>query len=168
MKTIQELELTHKYCKTCDAYKKFSEFSPHKNGSHGLYSYCKDCATKLSLKGYHRRNEDPEYNQKILEDARLRSQEVRLNPLYERPDNKEYAARTNKKYPEKLRARQAIDRGLRNGSITKLSCQICGDTQSQAHHEDYSKPLEVIWLCKIHHSEIHRKFNTVRERLGLK
>lgn len=167
MKTLQELELTHKYCKTCNTYKLFSEFSPHRNGSHNLYSSCKDCHSKQVLKRYHKLNEDPEYNKKILEEARLRSQEARLDPLYVRPSNKKYVIRNNNKNPEKLKARQAIDRGTRNGSIAKLPCVICGDIQSEGHHEDYSKPLEVIWLCRIHHMEIHRKFNTIRQQLGL-
>ena len=30
----------------------------------------------------------------------------------------------------------------------------------EEHHEDYSKPLEVMWLCKKHHGERHRKYAT--------
>ena len=33
-------------------------------------------------------------------------------------------------------------------------CKICGD-KAEAHHEDYDKPLEVQWLCKVHHREAH-------------
>lgn len=44
--------------------------------------------------------------------------------------------------------------------MKKLPCVKCGNIKSQAHHEDYSKPLKVTWLCAIHHTELHRKFLT--------
>lgn len=34
-------------------------------------------------------------------------------------------------------------------------CEVCGDPNVHAHHEDYTKPLEVNWLCPLHHVERH-------------
>lgn len=36
-------------------------------------------------------------------------------------------------------------------------CKECGEKKTQAHHPDYSKPLDIIWLCKKHHAELHYK-----------
>lgn len=52
--------------------------------------------------------------------------------------------------PEKLTARNAAR------VLAKQLCEKCG-VKAEAHHEDYSKPLEVRWLCKKHHAEAHRK-----------
>ena len=40
-----------------------------------------------------------------------------------------------------------------------LPCEVCGATKAQAHHCNYSKPLDVRWLCPKHHAEWH-KHNT--------
>jgi hypothetical protein len=32
---------------------------------------------------------------------------------------------------------------------------FCGDEDSQGHHFDYERPLDVIWVCDRHHDEIH-------------
>lgn len=50
----------------------------------------------------------------------------------------------------------------RKGIIKKKSCVVCGSSESQAHHKDYDKPLEVKWLCPKHHAEEHCR---PRERL---
>lgn len=51
------------------------------------------------------------------------------------------------------------------GELIRQSCERCGVVETvQAHHEDYSKPLEVIWLCKIHHMIRHRELR----KLGIK
>jgi hypothetical protein len=37
-------------------------------------------------------------------------------------------------------------------------CQRCGSTKRrEAHHADYSKPLEVEWLCRMCHRMIHKR-----------
>ncbi len=51
------------------------------------------------------------------------------------------------------RACRAIRKAIREGKLTPKPCEICGEPRTQAHHEDYSKPLEVKWLCKNHHVE---------------
>lgn len=56
---------------------------------------------------------------------------------------------------KKANARSYVNEYLRRGKIKKEPCQVCGDNNSQMHHEDYSKPLEVIWLCRKHHLELH-------------
>lgn len=58
---------------------------------------------------------------------------------------------------QKLKAncRSYLNQYLKRGKIIKLPCNICGDIKSQAHHDDYSKPLDVTWLCRTHHLELH-------------
>jgi hypothetical protein len=38
---------------------------------------------------------------------------------------------------------------VKRGHVQKLPCELCGDTTDiEAHHADYSKPLDVAWFCK--------------------
>jgi len=60
----------------------------------------------------------------------------------------------------KRNVRKKLGRAVKSGKIIKLNCKQCGNINTQAHHEDYSKPLEVIWLCKNCHMEHHRKHLT--------
>ena len=57
--------------------------------------------------------------------------------------------------PEKRKACIAVGHALRAGKLHKEPCAICGKIKSQAHHDDYSKPLDVVWLCGRHHMELH-------------
>jgi hypothetical protein len=56
---------------------------------------------------------------------------------------------------EKMLARSAVNNAIQSGSLTKKPCAVCGSEKSQAHHGDYSKPLDVIWFCAKHHTEHH-------------
>jgi hypothetical protein len=58
------------------------------------------------------------------------------------------------RYPKRIKARQMITDAIRRGKIKKLPCLICGDPNTEAHHPDYDKPLEIVWLCEKHHREI--------------
>ena len=63
------------------------------------------------------------------------------------------------KNPERNKAHRAVFTALRNGSLKKEFC-FCGEKKVEAHHENYSKPLEVEWLCKIHHTIADKKRRT--------
>lgn len=78
---------------------------------------------------------------------------------------------SNKYRAENLEHYRAYDRArgyrgdelqtVARNAVRKLErqpCQVCGAQKSEAHHPDYSKPLEVIWFCHKHHSEAHRKY----------
>lgn len=41
------------------------------------------------------------------------------------------------------------------GKIKKEDCKTCGSSKSEMHHSDYSKPLEVTWLCRSCHLKEH-------------
>jgi len=68
-------------------------------------------------------------------------------------------ARRSKKYrqanPEKYKAHTAVHSALRNGTLVRGVCEVCGETVVEAHHDDYSKPLDVRWLCHKHHCQHH-------------
>ena len=54
-------------------------------------------------------------------------------------------------------SRALCNSAIRRGLIVKRPCEICGvEKLIEAHHDDYSKPLDVRWLCKDHHAEHHR------------
>ena len=70
----------------------------------------------------------------------------------------ENAIKHRKKYPEKHVARQHIYWALKLGFMKQSEiCEICKQTaKTQAHHDDYKKPLEVRWFCRSCHFEWHR------------
>lgn len=55
-----------------------------------------------------------------------------------------------------LRAHSRVYLAKKSGLITKKEqCEKCGAPSKHAHHEDYSKPLDVIWLCQSCHRKRH-------------
>jgi len=44
---------------------------------------------------------------------------------------------------------------VRSGVLVKVPC-ACGDPVTQAHHDDYCRPLDVRWLCQKCHTAWHR------------
>jgi hypothetical protein len=55
----------------------------------------------------------------------------------------------------KDRARSYAGVYLRRGKIQREPCADCGGPGEQMHHADYSKPLEVTWLCVLCHRRRH-------------
>lgn len=65
------------------------------------------------------------------------------------------------KYPqrlnERLKARRRVTQALKQGKLERKPCTHCGAKKAHAHHHDYSKPLDVQWLCQKCHSKEHRR-----------
>lgn len=69
------------------------------------------------------------------------------------------AARTSRpETPEQRKAHLKVQNAIKRGRLVKQPCERCGTIKNvQAHHEDYTKPLDVMWLCAKHHKERHRE-----------
>lgn len=64
---------------------------------------------------------------------------------------------------EKVAAHRAFNNAVSAGKIKRQPCVRCGTVDDvHGHHEDYSKPLDVMWLCREHHGERHREINEER------
>lgn len=59
--------------------------------------------------------------------------------------------------PRIMKAHGKVATALLNGDLIKDNCQGCGsDKNIHAHHEDYDRPLDVIWLCVKCHGIRHQ------------
>jgi hypothetical protein len=109
----------------------------------GHLNKCKDC-TKLDMKLHREQSERPrKYD---LERAK-------------RPERKAKILEAQKqrriKYPEKEKAHRIVYYAIKSGKLASQLC-FCGN-KAQAHHDDYSKPLEIKWLCQKHHDQRHKE-----------
>lgn len=91
---------------------------------------------------------DPEYDLYGFEKPIIKKKVIKINE-----SSINYKYRINN--PEKYNARKIVFVNVRSGKLKKENCKICGNKKSEAHHKDYSKPLDIIWLCKEHHTEEH-------------
>ena len=99
----------------------------------------------------HERNKDPEYRKKMAKtfrEYRKRNPEI----------IKEREKRIKRLNPEKQKAVNKLNFEVASGRVKRKPCVICGEKKTHAHHEDYSKPLEVIWLCPYHHKALHHGY----------
>jgi hypothetical protein len=51
-----------------------------------------------------------------------------------------------------------VGNAIKYGKLKKEPCEVCGCLDVHAHHDDYAKPLDIRWLCDIHHNEWHSKY----------
>lgn len=65
-----------------------------------------------------------------------------------------YAAKPENRL--KIQARNKIKHLCRVGKVTRGPCEVCGGSPTHAHHDDYTKPLDVRWLCRQCHDAVHR------------
>lgn len=79
-------------------------------------------------------------------------------------DNMRYRRRQIERHPVEEAARRAVRAAVESGRLVRQPCEKCGAEIAQAHHDDYSKPLDVRWLCRLHHDEHHREERLAKRR----
>lgn len=133
-----------KTCFKCERVLPRTEFYAHSRMADGLLGKCKEC-TKTDVKARYAMTIDDRH-----------AYEAKRNATPERKAAlRRYSRQRYRQTPEKAKARSMIGNAVRDGRVTRQPCEVCGDPKSQAHHEDYSKPLDVKWLCFYHHRVAH-------------
>jgi hypothetical protein len=152
--------IPQKICNKCGLSKARDEFYAHHRMADGLLGKCKDCAREAAIKN---RAKKLAYYQAY---DRMRANEphrVEARVAYSRTDRGREACREGSKRwvernPEKRAAHSALNTAVRYGRVQKQPCAVCGVVEGvEAHHDDYSKPLEVQWLCPAHHGGQHKE-----------
>jgi len=71
----------------------------------------------------------------------------------------------NKRHPMRYAAHVITGNAIRDGKLIQASnCSVCNSTEKiEGHHDDYTKPLEVRWLCEGCHKEWHRHNKPIYE-----
>jgi hypothetical protein len=121
-------------------------FNRSSNIKSGLISRCKKCKRAI----------DRIYSRKYRE----------KHPQWKKADNKKRQEQTAKlikkwreEHPEIIKCWRIYRMALKNGILIRKPCEICGSKKVHGHHDDYSKPLEVRWLCPKHHKAV--EFNLI-------
>jgi len=147
--------LKNKICSVCKVNKKTSLF--YKRSSGILHNECRECFLKRCHR-YYLKNQKVIYK-RTKKYALLHQEESRKykKDWYFRNRDSECKRSKLKKdsEPEKYKARYKINNCIKLGKIKRHMC-FCGKN-AEAHHEDYSRPLEIVWLCPSHHRELHIK-----------
>jgi hypothetical protein len=64
-------------------------------------------------------------------------------------------------------AQRAVMDAVRIGTMIPMPCQVCSHREAEAHHQDYTRPLSVVWLCKTHHAGEHKRLRKLgRDRMA--
>lgn len=121
-------------------------FYRHPLMADGYLTTCKGC-----VRGRVKRNYDAARPAKSAYERRRAQRSTR------KVDKAAQARRYRERYPERVKARKAVSNALAAGTLTREPCVHCNTTHRvQAHHHDYSRPLDVVWACfKCHREREH-------------
>lgn len=135
--------MTSKRCFKCLCEKPLEAFYAHARMADGLLGKCKEC-TKKDASAHRMAN---------LEVARAYDKS-RANLPHRRALASRVMSAWKAAFPERREAHHKVAYALRTGALTKQPCWVCG-LNAVAHHPDYSRPLDVVWLCQPHHKQAH-------------
>ena len=129
---------TMKTCSKCGIDKEPEDFHKNKSQSDGLQSQCNNCR---------RAYRQTEAGRKYWKSKAGKSTHQKACRKY-RQD-----------HPDREKAVSIVNNAIKMGKLLRpFVCEDCSTEVSvEAHHEDYSKPLEVNWLCKKCHEKLRKR-----------
>lgn len=112
------------------------------------HNQCKACRAKKQ-KEYRANGKGKEVSQKYDNKPRVKAAKL------------EYMKGYYKSKPFYMKASSAVTQAIRSGQMVRGCCEVCGNPETEGHHDDYNKLLNVRWLCKLHHEEWHTKHEPI-------
>lgn len=149
-----------KSCFKCETVKPLTEFYKHPAMLDGHVNKCKEC-NKLDVRqnrskkiDYYKAYDKLRGNKPHRMASRLEYAQTEAGKLAKKKSIENYQNR----YPYKKIATSAIANAIKRGKINKPKfCENCQETgKIHGHHDDYSKPYEVKWLCVKCHVSWHK------------
>jgi len=135
-----------KECFKCKTVKPLEEFYKHPKMPDGHVNKCKEC----------NKNDVTANRNKNIEKIRAYDRErAKIPERIKATTEVTRAWRAEDK--RRSRAHSAVSLAIRCGTLVRRPCIRCGNEKSVAHHENYDKPLEVMWLCQPCHKQRHKE-----------
>jgi ribosomal protein S27AE len=135
-----------KKCFKCGELKSLDGFYKHPRMADGHLNKCKTC-TKNDVSKHRGENLDRirAYDRERGKSKDRIAANVAVNRAWRSEDLR------------RQKAHIAVAKAIRKGDLIRLACERCGNEKSLAHHEDYDKPLQVMWLCQPCHKQRHKE-----------
>lgn len=135
-----------KRCFKCGIEKPLDSFYKHPMMGDGHLGKCKGC-TQDDVRANYRSNR--EYYQAYYK--------ARSQTPHRKTQEREYRKRKDARRSDRRKAYGIVMHALRSGKLKKQPCEHCGALKVDAHHENYSQPLKVRWLCRQCHADEHNR-----------
>lgn len=115
-----------------------------------IYFHCDYCGSLIS-------DRVSSYKQKIRHFCgRQCYSEFRKHKLPKKEHPRFGTGNSEEEKRKRIKARNDLNHAVRDGKIRREPCFVCGKGETEGHHYDYDKPLNVVWLCFKHHREAHK------------
>jgi len=168
-----------KCCAICGAWKPLDDFHRKRNAKDGRQGACKPCKLAQNRAWYRANTDQRAVTRRRWYRANHKRATASARRWYERNRKRKAetarrwrlenpqavasrARRARERDPAKTRARNLLISAVRYGRLAKPDqCEDCRQSvppqELHGHHEDYSKPLDVRWLCEPCHLRRHGK-----------
>lgn len=144
-----------KTCRKCLKELPLSLFYQHKAMKDGFLNFCVDCV-KSRVKVHRKANlEQIRKYDRVRGKTEERKQKAKEYANNHREKVAKIKSEWRKRNLIKSRAHLKVARAVCKGTLSKKCCEVCYEQKVEAHHPNYDEPLNVIWLCRKHHAELH-------------
>ena len=141
-----------KVCFKCNTNKPLVDFYKHSQMADGHVNKCKECNKKDVTSSRNAKIEYyRSYDRERAKNPERSKAASEVSKLWRQQDKRRSAAHS------------AVARAIKSGDLVRLPCVQCGVDKSYAHHEDYDKKLDVMWLCQPCHKQRHKEIKNVIE-----
>jgi hypothetical protein len=137
-----------KECFKCKTIKPLSEFYKHSAMGDGHLNKCKGCAKDDVAK--HRKDNIEKvraYDRERGKRPERLAAQISITRLWRAEDKR------------RTKAHNAVARAIKKGTLDRQPCMRCKSKKTEAHHDNYDKPLDVMWLCTPCHKQRHKELN---------